>query len=189
MRLLTQAGLCLCLLHSAGHERADADHRLAGSGGLCRQLVRKGEVSTVRVRSCWLCSFFCGRLTQTHTFVTFWQHSETRLWFVSDHQHQIHIINLNCVWKLKKLVKLLVKLVLSKVELQAHQPDKHQNENTPVWMGPTHGCSHRLCLLAQNKSGCSEKSDNVFTCAVTTRLLLNLCLWSWLVWKYTLRCN
>ena len=44
---LTQAGVSFCLLHSAGDERARADHWLAGSGGLCRQLVWKGEVSTV----------------------------------------------------------------------------------------------------------------------------------------------
>lgn len=30
----------------AGDERADADHRLAGCGGLCWELVWKGEVST-----------------------------------------------------------------------------------------------------------------------------------------------
>lgn len=30
----------------AGDERADADHRLAGGGGLCWELVWKGEVST-----------------------------------------------------------------------------------------------------------------------------------------------
>ena len=34
------------LLHSAGHERAHADYRLAICGSLCRQLVWKGEVST-----------------------------------------------------------------------------------------------------------------------------------------------
>lgn len=34
------------LFHSAGHERAGADHRLASSGGLCWQLVWKGEVSS-----------------------------------------------------------------------------------------------------------------------------------------------
>lgn len=38
-----------CLHFSAGHERADADHWLASSGGLCWQLVWKGEVSSARL--------------------------------------------------------------------------------------------------------------------------------------------
>lgn len=39
--------LCpFCLHFPAGHERADADHWLASSGGLCWQLVWKGEVSS-----------------------------------------------------------------------------------------------------------------------------------------------
>lgn len=39
--------LSLSLLHPAGHERTHADHRVASRGGLCRELVWKGEVSTV----------------------------------------------------------------------------------------------------------------------------------------------
>lgn len=38
----------LLFVYSAGHERVDADHWLAGGGGLCRQLVWEGEVSTAR---------------------------------------------------------------------------------------------------------------------------------------------
>lgn len=39
--------LCpFCFHFPAGHERADADHWLASSGGLCWQLVWKGEVSS-----------------------------------------------------------------------------------------------------------------------------------------------
>lgn len=74
----------LCLFHSAGYERADADHRLARGGGLCRQLVWKGEVSTARFAlgrlpadSTGLDTFYGSWVTRA--FVPFYQQSETKL--------------------------------------------------------------------------------------------------------------
>lgn len=58
---LTQVDFSLCLLCSAGHEWANADHRVASSGGLCRQLVWKGEVSTgamLLTKQYWMPFFF-----------------------------------------------------------------------------------------------------------------------------------
>lgn len=70
----------VCLLPSAGLERAHADHRVACSGGVHRELVWKGEVSTAlcatRVQSCWLC---CSR--------------PLFLWLPDSHVHICHVLS------------------------------------------------------------------------------------------------
>lgn len=88
-------GLFLPLLCPAGHEWADADHRVASSSGLCRQLVWKGEVSTAwcatgrgSAEGAVLDAFF-GELSCT--FVMFWQ-PQWNQWLFSD-----HIVDLTCL--------------------------------------------------------------------------------------------
>lgn len=129
------------MLRPAGHERADADHRLAICGGLCRQLVWKGEVSTAQCATgsspadyAGLNAFFAaGWLTRLSRL-----DSTVRLGFDLSQTSsiQVHIIYLNCLLDICGRSKIV----------QSKQSHTHLNGLHP-FQGPVF-CRHE-CLLTR----------------------------------------